>query len=58
MGVSEALLTVLRALAQEEAQARQKPATFESWDDYRRWQQAWNPNWSPACELNIDSTSQ
>lgn len=51
MSTSTALLEVLEQLKAEREQASVAAVPPSSWREYRRWQQMWNPNWSPAAEI-------
>lgn len=47
------MLEVLRALQKEAREATAASQAPRDWQEYRQWQQMWNPNWAPAAELDL-----
>lgn len=55
MSTSNALFEVLKQLDEEAKRAPVRKEPWHSWQQYRQWQQMWNPNWSPAAQIEIHS---
>lgn len=55
MSTSTALLEVLEQLKEEAERTPEIIVPFPSWNEYRKRQQMWNPNWSQAAAMDIYS---
>jgi hypothetical protein len=53
MSTSAGLLEILEQLKQEAERVPEHFVPMDSWQDYRQWQEMWNPNWSRAAEIDI-----
>lgn len=56
MSTSTALLEILKQLKAEQ-QTPEVTVAPNSWEEYRHWQEMWNPNWSVAGEQQIYSSN-
>ena len=55
MSTSNALPKILAQLKEEWERDPQIIVPYDSWDEYRKRQQMWNPSYYRAAELDLDA---